>query len=181
MNRFYVIVPIVLIALFSFFYWQHMKTAAEKEHAREEQIAHEKAEADAKKKVAEQKAAEDARKRDQEREAEEKKKAEDRKAKYDADIKKIRDDIAKYTAQANDFAKQSAKLDQDLANSRAAKDKANREAFDLHKQVERAQVEKRTAEFEIQRLTDMIARRATESQMARSPVVASTEAAASGK
>jgi hypothetical protein len=181
MNRSYVIVPIVLIALFSFFYWQFMRTAADKERAHQEQVAREKAEADNKKKIAEQKAAEDARKRDMEREAEEKKKAEEKKAKYDADIKRIRDDIAKYTAQANDFAKQSAKLDQELTNARAAKDKANRESFDLHKQVERAQVDKRTAEFEIQRLTDMIARRASDSAMARGPIVAATEGAGNSK
>jgi hypothetical protein len=172
MNRSYLIAPIILLAVFGFFYWQYMQTAEQKEKDRIAAVAREKAEADAKKKAAEDKARQDADKRQKEREDEEKRKADDKKRKYEADIQKIRDDIAKYTAQANESAKQSAKLDQEIANLRASKEKANREAFDLHKQVERAQIDKRTAEFEIQRLTDMIAHRASESAMAKMPVVA---------
>ena len=172
MNRSYVIVPVILLAIFGFFYWQFMQTAETKEKARQVRIAEEKAAAEAKKKEAESKARADAEKRAAEREAEEKKKADDKRAKYEADIQKIRDDIAKYTTQANDAAKQVAKLEQELTNLRAAKEKGNREAFELNKQVERAQVDKRNAEFEIQRLTDMIAKRASDSAMARPPVVA---------
>lgn len=174
MNRSYVIVPVILLAIFGFFYWQYMQTAEEKAKQRQELIAREKADADAKKKAAELKARQDAEKRAAEREAEEKKKAADKRAKYEADIQKIRDDIAKYTSQANDSAKQVAKLEQELTNLRASKEKANREAFELNKAVERAQIDKRNAEFEIQRLTDMIAKKASDSTMAKSPVVAAT-------
>lgn len=173
MKRTYLLIPVILVAVFGFFYWQYMQTADQKEKQHQADVAREKAEADAKKHDAEEKARIDAEKRTAEREAEEKKKAADKRAKYDADIQKIRDDISKYTGQANDYAKQSAKLEQELANLRAAKEKANREAFELNKQVERAQIDKRSAEFEIQRLTDMIARKASDSAMARPPVVAS--------
>jgi chromosome segregation ATPase len=172
MNRFYVIVPVVLLALFGFFYWQYMQTAEQKEKDRLALIAKDKADADAKKKAAEEKAKADAERRAQEREAEEKKKADDKRKKYEADIQKIRDDIAKYNTQASDNAKQVAKLEQELSNLRASKEKLNREAFELNKQVERAQVDKRNAEFEIQRLTDMIAKRANDSLMPKAPVVA---------
>lgn len=176
MKRSYLLIPVILLALFGFFYWQYMQTADQKQKEQQAQIAREKADADAKKRDAEEKARIDAEKRNADREAEEKKKAAEKRAKYQADIQKIRDDIAKYTGQANDFAKQSAKLDQELANLRAAKEKANREAFELNKQVERAQIDKRNAEFEIQRLTDMIARKASDSAMARPPVVAAAAA-----
>ncbi len=172
MNRSYVIVPVILLAIFGFFYWQFMQTAEVKEKERQTKIAQEKAAADAKKKEAEAKARADAEKRNAEREAEEKKKADEKRAKHEADIQKIRDDIAKYTGQANDNAKTVARLEQELTNLRAQREKTNRETFELNKQVERAQVEKRNAEFEIQRLTDMIAKRASDSAMARTPVVA---------
>lgn len=175
MNRAYIIVPIVLLAAFGVLYWQYLGTAKEKEAAHLAEIAREKAEADAKKHEAEVKAQKDADRRVAERDAEEKRKAEEKRAKYLADIQKIRDELNKYTAQTNDYAKQSAKLEQELANLRATKEKANRETFELNKQVERGQIDKRSAEFEIQRLTDMIARKASDSAMARPPVVASTE------
>lgn len=175
MNRSYLFAPLILLAVFGFFYWQYMQTADEKEHQRLALIAKDKADADAKKHEAEEKARIDAEKRTSEREAEEKRKADDKRAKYEAEIQKVRDDIAKYTGQANDSAKQSAKLEQELANLRNAKEKANREAFELNKQVERAQIDKRSAEFEIQRLTDMIARKAGDSLMPHPPVVAASE------
>jgi chromosome segregation ATPase len=172
MNRSYLFVPIVLLAVFGFFYWQHTKTAEVKKREHEALVAKENADAAAKKRAAEEKARQDAEKRAADREAEEKRKASEKRAKYEADIQKIRDDIAKYTTQANDNAKEVARLEQELSNLRTSREKANREAFELHKQVERAQIDKRNAEFEIQRLTDMIAKRAGESAMARTPVVA---------
>src|SRR5438105_3158635 len=105
MNRSYVIVPIVLLAIFGFFYWQYMQTASQKEAQRQELVAQEKAAADAKKRDAEDKARKDAEKRDLERQAEEHRKAVEKRAKYDADIQKIRDELNKFTAQANDYAK----------------------------------------------------------------------------
>ena len=175
MNRSYFFAPLILLAVFGFFYWQYMQTAEQKEHDSQVLVAKEKAETEAKKQEAERKARQDADKRTAEREAEEKRKADEKRAKYDAEIQKIRDEIGKYTAQANDFAKQSAKLEQDLTSLRSSKEKANREAFELNKQVERAQIDKRSAEFEIQRLTDMIARKASDSLMPHPPVVAATE------
>jgi len=174
MNRSYLFAPIILLAVFGFFYWQYMQTAEEHEKQRLAMVAKEKADAEAKKHEAEEKARIDSERRTAERDAEEKRKAEDKRKKNEAEIQKIRDEIAKYTTQANDFAKQSAKLEQDLANLRSAKEKANREAFELNKQVERAQIDKRNAEFEIQRLTDMIARKAGDSLIPRTPVVATT-------
>ena len=129
MNRSYLFAPLILLAVFGFFYWQFMQTADQKEKDHIAQVAREKADADAKKHEAEEKARLDAEKRTAERDAEDKRKADEKRAKYDVEIQKVRDDIAKLTAQANESAKQSAKLEQDLATLRASKEKANREAF----------------------------------------------------
>ena len=56
-----------------------------------------------------------------------------------------------------------------LSALRTEKEKLNREAFDFAKQVERGKVARRTAELEIQRTTEMIARRAAQSSLARPP------------
>jgi len=96
MNRSYYLVPAILLCVFGFFYYTYSKEAEVRAvHVREEQ-ARVKAEADAKKVAAEHKAREDAQKRADERDAEERKKAADKLAKYNADIQKIRDEIAKY-------------------------------------------------------------------------------------
>lgn len=174
MNRYYIIVPIILLAGFGFLYAQFHSEMKAKEAQRQAQIQAAKDEDARKRHEADEKARLDSERRERERQEEEAKKAKDKKDKYEAEIQKIRDEIAHYTGQVNDEGKQSAKLEQDLANLRATKEKENRESFDLNKQVERAQIDRRNAEFEIQRLTDMIVHRASESSMARMPAVAAT-------
>lgn len=167
MNRFYLIVPIVLCGMFGFIYVNHTKDA----EAKATQIAAEKKakedDAAAKKKEAERKSREDADKRTAERIADEKKKEDDKRAKWEAQGKEIADATAKYIADGESFAKQAAKLESELSATRAAKDKANREAFELLKGVELAKIAKRTAEMEVQRMTEMVSRKAAESSLAK--------------
>ena len=128
-------------------------------------------EADEKKKVAETKARDDAKKRQEERDAEEKKKLDEKMARQAADDKKVSDQTAEYTAKANAAAKQVAALEIELDRLRKEKDKTSREAFDLAKQVELARIARRNAELEIQRMTEMVSRRAAESSMTKPPVI----------
>ncbi len=51
------------------------------------------------------------------------------------------------------------------------KDKLSRETFDLAKQVELARIARRNAELEIQRVTEMIHRRASDSALVKPPVI----------
>ena len=168
----YLIVPAVMMAGFLFVYFGHVETMHAKEAAKAASVAQAKAEAEAKKKDAEQKARSDAKKRQDEREAEEAKKEKEKADKQAADDKKVRDAIAEFTAKADSASKQAAALEAELDRIRKEKDRLSRETFDLAKQVELARIARRNAELEIQRMTEMIARKASESAMTRPPVVA---------
>jgi len=178
----YLILPSVLLAGFLVLYFSHKEKAAAKERAHIEQVARDKAAADEKKKVAEAKAREDAKKRQEERDSEEKKKAEEKTARQAADDKKVHDAIAEYTAKGSTAAKQLAALELELDGLRKEKDKASRDSFELAKQVELARVARRNAELEIQRMTEMIVRRASDSSLTRPPpVIPVAPAAKTGK
>lgn len=167
----YLIFPGIMLAGFLVFYLSHKKEAEEKERAAIAQAAAERAEADRKKKEAEAKAREDARKRQEEREAEERKKEEEKAAKQAKDDKMVRDQIAEFTAKADAAQKQLNSLEIELDRIRKEKDKVSRETFDLAKQVELARIARRNAELEIQRMTEMIIRRANDSSLVRPPPV----------
>ncbi len=177
MNKFYVISPLILCAIFGFFYYgfiqqQDVKIAAEK--AKKEQVA---AEEKKKKDDAEAKARADADERVKKREEETAKKDAERRAKWDNQGKEIADSTAKYNSEAERAAKQVTELDTQLADLRKKKEVAGREAFELQKAVELARIAKRNAELEIQRLHAMVAKRASESgaaQIPPPPVVAKT-------
>jgi hypothetical protein len=167
----YLALPLALTAGFVVVYLSHKDKAEQKERAHLAQVATEKAAADEKKRAAETKAREDARKRQEERDAEDRKKAEEKAARQAADDKKVQDSIAEYTAKGNAAAKQVASLEIELDRLRKEKDALSRASFDTAKQVELARVARRNAELEIQRMTAMVAQKATESAMTKPPVI----------
>lgn len=174
----YLIFPSVMLAGFLVIYFSHREKAEAKEKAHIAQVAREKADAEEKKKVAEAKAREDAKKRQDERDAEERKKEADKAAKQAADDKKVRDQTAEYTAKGDSAAKQVSALEIELDRLRKEKDKTSREAFDMAKQVELTRIARRNAELEIQRMNEMVIRRASESSMTRPPAIPTVPAAA---
>lgn len=165
--RSYYIVPVILLALFGGLYWQHMGEMDKKIAAQKAEQARIKAEEDAKKKEAERKAREDADKRVAQREAEERKKEEEKEAKKKAEIDRIKADTARFSAQLADFTKQGDNLEKELSSLRADKERLGREAFEMSKKVELAMVDKRTAEFQVQRMADMVAKRANDSVLTK--------------
>jgi hypothetical protein len=165
----YIIFPSIMLAGFLVIYLSHKKQAEEKERVQVAEIAKKKMEDEEKKKVAEAKAREDAKKRQEERDAEEKKKEEEKAAKQAADDKKVRDQTAEYTAKVTATTKQVTALEAELDRLRKEKDKTSRETFDLAKQVELARIARRNAELEIQRMAEMVARRASESSLTKPP------------
>jgi len=167
----YLIAPCVMLAGFLVIYLSHKEQAEAKERAHVAQVAKEKAAADEKKKIAETKAREDARKRQEERDAEEKKKSDEKAARQAADDKKVQDSIAEYTTKGNAAAKQVGSLEIELDRVRKEKDAASRAAFETAKQVELSRVARRNAELEIQRMTEMVVRRASDSSLTKPPVV----------
>lgn len=167
----YLIPPTIMLGLFTIVYFSHVEKREAKEKAKVEKIAKEKAELDQKKKIAEAKAREDTKKRNEERDAEEAKKEKEKIDKQAANDKEVRDATAQYNAEADKFAKEAATLEIELDRLRKDKDKLSRETFDLAKQVELARIARRNAELEIQRVTEMIHRRASDSALVKPPVI----------
>lgn len=177
----YLIAPAIMLCGFMFVYFSHVEVTHKKEAEAKARIAKEKADAEEKKRVAEAKAREDAKRRSDEREAEERKKEAEKAARQAADDKKVRDQTAEYTAKANAASAEVKKLEAELDRLRKERDKLNRETFDLAKQVELARIARRNAELEIQRMTEMIAKRASDSSLTKPPMMAMPPAPAKAK
>lgn len=163
-----------MLAIFMFFYFAHVKEAEIKEQQQKAEAA-QKAKEEADRKAAiEEKAREDAERRARERSEAEAKKEADRLAKWEAENKKIQDATDEMNGKADAYSKEISALEVELNRLRTEKEKLNRDAFEFAKQVEQARIAKRNAELEIQRMTDMIARRAAESSLSRAPAAPPT-------
>jgi len=165
----YVFGPGLMLAVFLFFYFASKaetdaRLRAEKIH--KEEVARE---AEAKKQAAEAKARADAEARNAERAAEETKAAKDKQDKYDNEMRRIKDDTDKANANAEAYAKQVSELTIELDSLRKQRDTITREGFDLAKRVELAEVTRRNAELEIQRMVEMISNRADQSTLTKMP------------
>jgi hypothetical protein len=164
-----------MMAVFLFFYFAFLKETKVKEEQRAVALAKERKIEEDKKAAAEAKAREDAAKRAKERADADAKKEADRLARWQAEGKKIQDATDAANAKADAYSKHISSLEVELNALRTNKEKLNREAFEFAKQVEQARINKRRAELEIQRMTDMIAKRAGDSALAKMPPVAAAK------
>jgi hypothetical protein len=171
MNRSYIIIPLILLAAFGGVYWQHTQNADQQARKNAVSVAQAKAAEAAKKAETERQAREDAEKRTATRLAEEQKKEEEKRAKWDADSARIAADIANYTKQAADSAKEVAVIDKQLSDVRAAQKALDEQAFAAAHDVEVMRIQRRAAEMEIQRMTEIIARKAGNTTIAQIPSV----------
>ncbi|GAB1488507.1 hypothetical protein MASR2M8_09520 [Opitutaceae bacterium] len=169
MNKIYIIAPTVLLAIYIFFY-RGFLTENEAKVARleQEKAAIVAAEA-AKKADTERKSREDTAKRAADRAAKEKEEADKRLEKFNSDNKKILDDKSGYDADSQRYTKMIADFERELAALRAQKEAVGRENLELLKKVELARIAKRNAELNIQRMTEMISRRAATSSLTTPP------------
>ena len=163
----YIVFPGAMLGVFLFFYFSDAKQAAINEKQRAVVVSKQKAEEAERKRVIEEKARLDAERRTSERLTEEKKKEADKLAKSAAELKRVVDDTDKANADVARYTKEVSTLESQLELLLKSKDKASREAFDVVKQVEKAKVDRRNAEIEIQRLTEMVVRRAAESSLVK--------------
>jgi hypothetical protein len=167
----YVISVGSMLTIFLVFFLSESKKHAEKERQRSIEVAAKKAAEDARKQAIEAQAREDAAKRAAQRAADEAKKEAEKLAKWQAEGEKIQEATDKYNAEADRSAKLAADLEVQLSSLRTAKEIVNREAFELAKVVERGKIDRRAAEMEIQRTTEMVAQKAAQSSLTRAPAV----------
>lgn len=166
---YFVIAPTLMLGVFLVFYFLSTAETERREQVHAAALAAQKADAEQKKKVAEETAREDAEKRNQQRLADEAKAAQEKLEKYEAAMRKIQEGTDKANASAEKFAKQVSDLSIELDALYKQKDEESREAFELAKKVQAAEVARRNAELDIQRMVEMIADRAELSLMAKMP------------
>jgi hypothetical protein len=165
----YVISVGSMLAIFLVFYVSETKKREEKEAQRQVALKNKEAAKKAEQAAIEAKARADAEKRTADAKAAAAAKEAERVAKWEAVGREIQEATNKHNADADRYAKRSAALELELTNLRAEKEKLNREAFELAKQVELGKINRRTAELEIQRITAMIAAKASQSSLAHAP------------
>lgn len=170
MNRFLIVIPPVLMFLVFFFFHSQFMGEHEKKlaDAAAAKVAAEKAEI-ARKATLEAQAAEETRLRV----AEAKRLEDERIAKENADrderVRLLNESTEKYVTTGRGFQAEIARLQKELETARLTRDKTSGEALDLSLDVERARIAKRTADNEIQRLTELIQLRLAGSQLALMP------------
>jgi septal ring factor EnvC (AmiA/AmiB activator) len=169
MNKSYLIVPLILAAVFGFYYNSALNDMRAKEVANQLKAEKIKAEEKMRKDEVEAKATADAKKRQDERDASDREKQAKREADYTDGLKKLRDETADYADQAAKLSKQIAEIESQIAQTRTDKDKLTRETLELAKAVELAKINRRNAELEIQRMMDMVARKLNDSSIAAAP------------
>lgn len=169
MNKYYLIVPAILLGAFLFFYNGALHEMEAKEAAKMAEKAAIKAADDKRKAEIEAKAAADAKRRQEERDAEELARLEKKEKDYQDAMKKLKDESDNYSAEADRLAKEGADLEIQLSALRTQKDKSSRETFELAKQVELAKIGRRNAEIEIQRMVEILGTKAGASSLATLP------------
>lgn len=169
MNKSYLIVPLILAAIFGFYYNSALNDMRAKEVANQVEAEKIKAEEKKRKDEVEAKATADAKKRQEERDASDREKQLKKEADYNDAMKKLRDEAKDYADQAAKLGKQIADIESQITQTRAEKDKLMSETLELAKAVELAKINRRNAELEIQRMMDMVAKKLNDSSIAASP------------
>ncbi len=172
----YLIFPSLLLAVFLSFYFMDAKRVAERDRLHAIEVQRRDAEEAQRQKTLKEKAEADAKQRADERAAELAKKEADKLARWNKAGKDIQDATDKSNAESNRHSIHIAALEKELESLRALREKTNQEYLDLLKKVELAKIDRRSAELEIQRMTEMVVRRAADSSMTKSPVVAAPPA-----
>lgn len=169
MNKFYIIVPVVLLGVFAFLYSGALKDMAAKEHAKEVAMEARRADEAKRKAEIEAKASAESKARQEQRDAEEAAKVKKREDDYAAVMKTLNDDTTKLTTESDALAKEAADLEIQIATTRTEKEKLNREALEIAKQVELAKINRRNAELEIQRMVAMVGQKVGGGALATPP------------
>ena len=167
MNRFYLIIPVVLLALFGGLYWQHQVQRAAGAQVRAASAAAAQVAEQARKVAAERKARDEADQRIATRQAEEQKKLATARAQWSADSVRLATETAEAQAQVAQLRTELVTVEKQLNDARQARVAQATQAMELAREVELGRIAKRNAELEVQRTTEILARRAAQSSLVR--------------
>lgn len=169
MNKYYFIVPALLLGGFIFIYRGSAEEMRQKEVKHKMEIDAKKAAEEKQRLENEKQAQEDAEKRQKVREQEDLAKLQKREKEYNDIMTRLKTESDALDAENAKLTKESSELEIALINGQILRDKTNRESFELSKQVELAKINRRGAELEIQRLIEMVGSKASSSSLAAMP------------
>jgi predicted nucleic acid-binding Zn-ribbon protein len=170
MSKFYVLFPAFLLIVFGVYYTQVAKPEMIQKVAAAQKAEADKAAAEEANRLRiEAKAQEDARRVQEERTKRDRDRDEKARREKEDNDRKIRDETAKWESDAVNYSKQITDLQAQIAALRTQKENVNREVFDAAARVERAKIDRRNAELEIQRMYEMVAGKVNDSFMTKLP------------
>lgn len=156
MNRFYLMVPALLLAGFGFIYHQSDATTAREADARATEAAHARRTESEKRLAEERKAAADADQRSAERtEAERRAEAAAHEA-WLTETRRLTDDGARVGSDCDRLSAQVATLQDRLHALQGSIGPLEHETFELQNALEQTQIDLTNAQLEVQRLTAML-------------------------
>lgn len=165
MNRFYLIIPLVLLALFGGVYWRHSQQRDADAQARAAAFAAAESAAKAQQSTTEGKARAEVAARAAARVEAELKKQELLTAQWTAETARIAAETEGCQKQATLLRAELAGVEQQLSTVRHARMDAAGQGLELAREVELLRIAKRNAELEVQRTTEILVRRATQSSL----------------
>jgi hypothetical protein len=165
MNRFYLIIPLVFLTLFGGVYWYHSQQSDADAQARAAAVAAAESAAKAQQSAAEAKARAEVASRAAARVEAERKKQELLHEQWSAETARIAAETEGYQKQATLLRAELAGVEQQLSAVRHARIDAAAKGMELAREVELLRIAKRNAELEVQRTTEILVRRATQSSL----------------
>lgn len=160
MKAFYYVFPLVLLAGFSAYFWQFNTASEAAAKVAAEKAAIAKSEEEAKKKAEAMKAREDSEKRTAARLAEEKAREDEKVGRFETETKRLVDEATGYKNEVDALTAEIRELEAKLASLKNDKDTKSRALLAAARDVENAAIEKYRAEMEIQRMNELLVRKA---------------------
>lgn len=170
MSKFYVILPTCLLIIFGVYYTQVAKpamaaaVAAELKHQTEQAAIDE-----ANRHQIELKAQQDAIRQQEERAKKDRDHEEKLRKQQEDQDNQVREETNRWLAESTNLTRQITDLQKGIADLRAQREALNREVFDGSARVERAKIERRDAELDLQRMYSVVAQKVEESFLTKGP------------
>ncbi len=170
MNKFYVLLPTLLLIIFGVYYVKVAKPEMlAQEAAQQRKVAEQEAADAARRHALEVKAQADARRQQEERDAKERAREEAIKRQKEEETQKVVDETNRLVAEQTNLTKQIDSMQKEITNLRNERENLNRQVFDDAAKVELAKIDRRNAELEIQRMYDMVAQKVDDSFLTQMP------------
>ncbi len=170
MSKFYVLFPTFLLIVFGVYYTQVAKpqmvaaAVAEQKHQAEQAAIDE-----ANRHQIELKAQQDAIRQQEERAKKDREREEKLRKQQEDQDNQVREETSRWLAESTTLTQQIADLQKGIADLRNQREATNREVFEASARVEKAKIDRRDAELDLQRMYSVVAQKVDDSFLTKLP------------